>query len=517
MTLYIYFVHFRQQPHRNNSVVILGIRMFCSDKSSLLLAASKCGLFSQDAALESSCAFVLSPRQYNIRLAQPDDAAALVLLDASCWSEHMRADLSAIERRLCSHAAACLVASVKHDELGPTERIIGALYMQRISSIEDLKASRFPSEECADTSGNVLHFYSISALAAFQHLQLGTCLRDFAKKLALCEGISKAVATTRCSHFIPGPNTSADAYLQYALKAEDPTLQFHVSGGANVTGVIACYRPEDYGNLGHAVIAEYDISTYEPVVQHATLTSVEASPAVWDPEYAFKAIVEELTTVLGCSISHDRARDSQFMDLGLDSLGIIMFCNKLCSRFDLKLSPSDIFDHPNANSLVSFVCNLPCLTPSNRLLNRRPILQEPAAVVSIACVFPGGCNSVEDFWLGLCSGRDFTSEAPASWNSETKQFRAGFLQEVQRCQFDPEYFGLSLTELQSMCVNFLCLLVISLICCRDPHQRLLLQATLNCLGNSSLNDEESGEVTGVFVGFCNNEWGRVSVGTGTCI
>ena len=466
--------------------------------------------------MDPSSAFVLSPRQYTIRLAQPADAAALVLLDASCWSEHMRADLSAVQRRLCSHAAACLVASVKQNELGSTERIIGALYMQRISSIEDLKASSFPSEECADTRGTVLHFYSISALAAFQHLQLGTCLRDFAKKLAFCEGITRAVATTRCSHFIPGPNTSADAYLQYALKANDPTLQFHVSGGASVTGVIAHYRNEDYGNLGHAVVAEYVISTCEPEVRHAHPHSVEASPAVCDPEYAFKAILEELTSVLDCSVSHDRARDSQFMDLGLDSLGIIMFCNKICSRFDLKLSPSDIFDHPNVNSLVSFVCNLPCLTPSIPSLNRRPVLQEPVAVVSINCVFPGGCNSVDDFWLGLCSGRDFTSDAPASWNTDTKQFRAGFLQEAQRCQFDPEYFGLSLTELQSMCVKFFCLLVVSLILCRDPNQRLLLQATLNCLGISSLNDEESGEVTGVFVGFCNNEWGRVSVGTGTC-
>jgi len=58
-----------------------------------------------------------------------------------------------------------------------------------------------------------------------------------------------------------------------------------------------------------------------------------------------------------------------------------------------------------------------------------------------------------------------------------------------------------------------CGLVCGLIVCRDPHQRLLLQVTLKCLGNSVLSDDESGEVTGVFVGFCNNEWGRVSVGT----
>jgi|LauGreDrversion4_2_1035121.scaffolds.fasta_scaffold1917655_1 acyl transferase domain-containing protein len=58
---------------------------------------------------------------------------------------------------------------------------------------------------------------------------------------------------------------------------------------------------------------------------------------------------------------------------------------------------------------------------------------------------------------------------------------------------------------------------ICLICIRDPHQRLLLQATLKCLGNTALSDDESGEVTGVFVGLCNNEWGRVSVGIDVCV
>ncbi len=434
--------------------VHLHIRMFSADKSSLLLAASTCGLFSQDDVAGPCRALVFSPKQFTIRLARLDDAAALVLLDASCWSEHMRADTSAVERRLCSHAAACLVASVKDDQLGHPERIVGALYMQRISSLDELRASRFPSERCADARGTVLHFYSISALAAFQHLQLGSCLRDFAKQLALCEGISRAVATTRCSHFMPGTNTSAETYLQYALKANDPTLQFHVSGGANVTGVIADYRPEDYGNLGHAVVAEYIFSTREPEVLHTSPHCIEASPVVWDREDVFKAILEELSVILDCSMSFERAQDAPFMELGLDSLGIIMFCNKMCTRFDLKLSPSDVFDHPNINSLVSFICNPACLTPVIQSLKKRPNLQEPVAVVSVNCVFPGGCNCVDDFWLGLCSGRDFTSDAPASWNTETKKYRAGFLQEAQRCQFDPEYFGLSLSELQSMWVEF---------------------------------------------------------------
>jgi KS-AT-KR-ACP domain-containing polyene macrolide polyketide synthase/pimaricinolide synthase PimS2/candicidin polyketide synthase FscD len=295
-----------------------------------------------------------------------------------------------------------------------------------------------------------LHFYSVAALASYQHLQLGTCLRNFAVQLADCEGISKAVATTRCSHFVHGPSTSAKSFLHYALEAKDPTLQFHVSGGAKVTGVIANYRPEDHGNLGHAVVAEYVISTSEPEVQQAPVHSIRASQISIDHADVSKGIIEELSSVLGCSVSHDRAQDLPFMDLGLDSLGVIMFCNQLCSRFNLKLSASDIFDHPNVRSLVAFICNLSGSAPYVQTLNRRPSYMEPIAVVGMNCVFPGGCNSVEDFWLGLCSGRDFTSDVPGSWNTETRKFRAGLLQEVQRCEFDPEYFGLSLSELQSL-------------------------------------------------------------------
>jgi acyl carrier protein len=382
----------------------------------------------------------------------------------------MRADLPAIERRLRAHAAACLVATVKGDQIGAPERIIGALYMQRISSVDDLRTTRFPSDGCADARGTVLHFFSIAVLAAFQHFQLGIHLRDFAKQLALCEGITRAVATTRCSRFNLVANSSADVYLHYALNADDPTLQFHISGGAKVTGVISHYRPEDYENLGHAVLAEYFISTSEPEVPLAR-DSLVMPQANLDRDETFNAILEELSSVLGCCISHDRAQNSPFMDLGLDSLGVTMFCNRICSRFDIKLSPSDLFNHPNVRSLVSHMCSSGRKV-SVHSLKKESIHKESVAVVSIHCVFPGGCDSVEDFWLGLCSGRDFTSDVPASWNSDTKKFRAGFLQESQRCHFDPEYFGLSLSELQNMCVFLrMCQNVFSLVASQGPSPK----------------------------------------------
>jgi acyl carrier protein len=423
--------------------------MFCSEKAALLLAASKCGLFSKATVSASSCDLSFSHKEYIIRLAHPDEAAALVLLDASCWSQHMRADLPAIERRLRAHAAACLVAIVKGDEIGAPERIIGALYMQRISSVDTLRTTRFPSDTCADARGTVLHFFSVAVLAAFQHFQLGVHLRDFAKQLALCEGMTRAVATTRCSHFDHVANDSVDSYVHYALGAKDPTLQFHMSGGAKITGVIPRYRPEDYENLGHAVLAEYLITTSESELLRSNNSS-GLLRTIWDSEDIFNAIVEELSSILGRTISHDGAQNSAFMDLGLDSLGVTMFCNRICSRFDLKLHPTDMFNHPNVRSLVSFICQSSGQNENVQLSNHRPMQKEPVAVLSIHCVFPGGCDSVEDFWLGLCSGSDFTSDAPASWNSGTKKSRAGFLQEAQRCHFDPEYFGLSLSELQSM-------------------------------------------------------------------
>ena len=72
------------------------------------------------------------------------------------------------------------------------------------------------------------------------------------------KSIVAVVAMTRCSAF--ETNTAEDASTEtlerYVYRFTDPTIFFHVSGGAHVRKIVHGYRPEDYDNLGSATFAE---------------------------------------------------------------------------------------------------------------------------------------------------------------------------------------------------------------------------------------------------------------------
>ncbi|NNE39010.1 MAG: polyketide synthase, partial [Gammaproteobacteria bacterium] len=97
-------------------------------------------------------------------------------------------------------------------------------------------------------------------------------------------------------------------------------------------------------------------------------------------------------------------------------------------------------------------------------------LQQPIAIVGMACRFPGGCNTPDQFWEMLRSGTDVITEIKDDrWSSDyyyhpdpktsgkTYTTSAGQLSDIY--EFDPEFFGISPREAAQM----------------DPQQRLLLQ------------------------------------------
>jgi len=144
----------------------------------------------------------------------------------------------------------------------------------------------------------------------------------------------------------------------------------------------------------------------------------------------------------------------------------------------------------------------------DRLARSNAALHEPIAIVGMAMRLPGGVVDAEGFAELLWSGTDAIGPIPPErWNLDalydadadapgkmTTRF-GGFVDAVDR--FDAEFFGISPREAASM----------------DPQQRMLLEVAWEALEDTGIAPAELGATplgqrTGVYVGICNNDYGR---------
>jgi acyl transferase domain-containing protein/acyl carrier protein len=119
---------------------------------------------------------------------------------------------------------------------------------------------------------------------------------------------------------------------------------------------------------------------------------------------------------------------------------------------------------------------------------------EPIAIVGMACRFPGA-ETPEEFWRVVEQGEDHIRRIPddriiESWPTDVPRW-AGVLDRVD--MFDPEFFGISPREAVTL----------------DPQQRLVLEVAWESLERACLVPGAlSGSRTGVFLGYCANDYGR---------
>ncbi|MEU3099573.1 type I polyketide synthase, partial [Streptomyces sp. NPDC006967] len=203
-----------------------------------------------------------------------------------------------------------------------------------------------------------------------------------------------------------------------------------------------------------------------------------------------------------------------FQDMGFASLTAVELRNRLNTATGLRLPSTLIFDHPSSTALAEEI--------RAELLGRQTAMahtdtpgaaapvpvpdDEPIAIVSMACRFPGGIGTPEDLWRLLAEGGDAVSDFPTDrgWDIEalydpdpdrsgtSTTRRGGFLHVA--ADFDAEFFGISPREALAM----------------DPQQRMLLETTWEAIERAAIDPVAlRGSRTGVFTGVNYSDYAAV--------
>jgi acyl transferase domain-containing protein len=124
---------------------------------------------------------------------------------------------------------------------------------------------------------------------------------------------------------------------------------------------------------------------------------------------------------------------------------------------------------------------------------------EPLAIVGMACRFPGGADSPQEFWQNLIEGREAIREMPESrWKPDpmlsSVMRKGGYLEEVDA--FDADFFGITPREAAYI----------------DPQHRLMLEMTWDALHDAGIPPEAlSGTPAGVWAALSSTDYFRMQL------
>ncbi|WP_411757752.1 SDR family NAD(P)-dependent oxidoreductase [Streptomyces venezuelae] len=217
--------------------------------------------------------------------------------------------------------------------------------------------------------------------------------------------------------------------------------------------------------------------------------------------------------VLGYATGGQIEAGRTFREAGCTSLTGVDLRNRINAAFGVRMAPSMIFDFPTpealAEQLLVLVHGEAAGEPANG--EQRAAVEavagavdEPVAIVGMACRLPGGVASPEDLWRLVAGGGDAISEFPQDrgWDVEglyhpdpehpgTSYVRqGGFIENV--AGFDAAFFGISPREALAM----------------DPQQRLLLETSWEAVEDAGIDPTSlRGQQVGVFTGAMTHEYG----------
>ncbi|MFE7621902.1 beta-ketoacyl synthase N-terminal-like domain-containing protein, partial [Streptomyces sp. NPDC057496] len=210
--------------------------------------------------------------------------------------------------------------------------------------------------------------------------------------------------------------------------------------------------------------------------------------------------------ILGYDTEDEVDRALPFKELGYNSLTSVELRSRLAADLGIALPSSLVYDHPTPEVLAGHIVAALLGTAGTADLPTAATaaLDEPLAVVGMACRYPGGVASPEDLWQLVASGTDAIGPLPdgRGWDldalydpergtPDTSYTRhGGFVYDADT--FDAEFFGISPREAAAM----------------EPQQRLLLEAAWESLETAGIVPHTlKGSRTGVFVGAMTQEYG----------
>ncbi|MGW6295768.1 type I polyketide synthase, partial [Streptomyces sp. NPDC055058] len=217
------------------------------------------------------------------------------------------------------------------------------------------------------------------------------------------------------------------------------------------------------------------------------------------------ALVRDCAAVVLGHTDHSQVDPQRtFRELGVDSVTAVELRDRINALSGADLPATAVYEYPTPARLAEHLTAPTAATDDTGRPDHRTAADEPIAIVSMGCRFPGGVRTPEDLWRLVRDESDAITAFPTDrgWDLDalydpdpdrtgtTYVREGGFLHDAG--EFDAAFFGISPREATAM----------------DPQQRLLLETTWETVERAGLDPRSlQASPTGVFVGATAPEYG----------